>query len=207
MEKQKRTNEERRSQAVAAIIDSAREHFARAGFSGASISLIAKNADVNPSLIYHYFENKEELWKAVKRAAVSSDPTLNFLAEDTSEDLYGFIKRALTKRFEFYQAQPDILKLITWEQLQSNDSQFYGTQGDFKWPWNDEIKRLIKEGEARKDLDPELAAFFMISALRTIFTDIPNLYGKSKAAKKQKEYLQFTIDSIYRAFAAPKAKT
>lgn len=200
MPKQRRSNEERRSEAVAAIIDSAREHFARAGFAGASISVIAKNANVNPSLIYHYFENKEELWKAVKRTDINANQEFNFLLEDENEDLRTFITRVLTQRFEFYTRNPELLKLITWEQLQSSDSSLYGLESEVKWPWNTELKRLIKQGQTRQDLDPELASLMMISALRAIFTDVPNLYGKSKALQRQNDYLAFTIKSLYRAF-------
>lgn len=199
--KKKQTNVERRSLAVKAIIDSARAHFAASGFAGASISVIAKNADVNPSLIYHYFENKEELWKAVKRDAFKSDGNLDFTTEDEHEDLHAFIVRVLTKRFEFYKTHPELLKIINWEQLQSSDMRLYGTK-DFQWPWKSEITRLITSGEARSDLDPKLVMTLMISALRSIFTDIPNMYGPKEAARKQSEYLKLTIESLYRAFKA-----
>ncbi len=201
MKKTKQTNEQRRNQAVQAIIESARAHFALSGFAGASMSVIAKNADVNPSLIYHYYENKEELWKAVKDEAVKSDSSLDFTTEDEHEDLHSFLERVLTKRFEFYKANPELLRIINWEQLQEG-SNLYGAK-DFKLPWKSEIVRLIENGETRLDLDPELAITLMISALRSIFTDIPNLYGKD-AAQKQKEYLQFTIKSLYRAFRSNK---
>jgi len=201
VKKTKQTNEERRAQAVQAIIASARAHFALSGFAGASMSVIAKNADVNPSLIYHYYENKEELWRAVKDDAFKSDTSLDFTTEEENEGLHDFLERVLTKRFEFYKANPELLRIINWEQLQEG-SNLYGAK-DFKLPWKTEIARLIESGETRLDLDPDLAITLMISALRSIFTDIPNLYGKD-AAQKQKEYLQFTIKSLYRAFRSSK---
>lgn len=198
MKRIKQTNEERRSQAITAIINSARAHFALSGFMGASISAIAKDAAVNPSLIYHYFEDKEELWKTVKRSTLEQESELDFIAENAREDLRTFIERVMTKRFAFYQAQPQLLKIINWEQLQ-DDSRLYERGADFKWPWKDEIKRLIQAGEIRSDLDPELAGLFMISALRSVFTDVPVLYIE-KAPQKQKEYLKLAIESVYRAF-------
>mgnify|MGYP002789645991 CR=1 FL=1 len=50
----------------AAIINAARHCFAQKGFAGSSISYIAKQAEINQSLIYHHFGNKRDLWIAVK---------------------------------------------------------------------------------------------------------------------------------------------
>jgi len=55
------TVEDRRAQ----IIEAARRVFAKKGFSGASNKDIAQEAGITPGLIYHYFESKEALLKAI----------------------------------------------------------------------------------------------------------------------------------------------
>lgn len=45
--------------------------FAEHGFSGANIKLIARRANVNPALIYYYYKNKEDLFRAAIVHAVS----------------------------------------------------------------------------------------------------------------------------------------
>lgn len=53
--------EDRREQ----IIDAAMNIFAQKGFSRATNKDIAREAGITPGLIYHYFENKEALLKAI----------------------------------------------------------------------------------------------------------------------------------------------
>src|SRR2546428_13516039 len=53
--------EDRREQ----IIDAAMRVFSQKGFSRATNKDIAREAGITPGLIYHYFENKEALLKAM----------------------------------------------------------------------------------------------------------------------------------------------
>jgi len=49
----------------AAIEDAAMQLFAENGFSGVTISTIAKKAGISKGLLYNYFENKEDLVKEI----------------------------------------------------------------------------------------------------------------------------------------------
>jgi AcrR family transcriptional regulator len=53
--------EDRREQ----IIDAAMRAFSQKGYSRATNKDIAREAGITPGLIYHYFENKEALFKAI----------------------------------------------------------------------------------------------------------------------------------------------
>jgi AcrR family transcriptional regulator len=53
--------EDRRAQ----ILDAAMRAFAQKGFSRATNKIIAQEANITPGLIYHYFESKEALLKAI----------------------------------------------------------------------------------------------------------------------------------------------
>jgi AcrR family transcriptional regulator len=55
------TVEDRRKE----ILEAALRVFAKKGFSGASNKDIAREAGITPGLIYHYFESKEALLKAI----------------------------------------------------------------------------------------------------------------------------------------------
>jgi AcrR family transcriptional regulator len=48
----------------ARILASAREQFAETGWAGTTIRAVARTADVDPALIYHYFGSKENLLAA-----------------------------------------------------------------------------------------------------------------------------------------------
>lgn len=47
------------------ILDVALAHFAERGYSSATLSAIATEADIAPSALYHYFDGKEALYEAV----------------------------------------------------------------------------------------------------------------------------------------------
>ena len=47
------------------ILDAAERLFARQGFSGTTIKQIGKAANVNPALLYYYYDSKETLYRAM----------------------------------------------------------------------------------------------------------------------------------------------
>jgi AcrR family transcriptional regulator len=47
-----------------AILDAARDQFAEKGYVGASVRGIARQADVDPALVHHYFGSKEQVFVA-----------------------------------------------------------------------------------------------------------------------------------------------
>jgi AcrR family transcriptional regulator len=49
---------------AARILDAARGAFADAGYAGTTIRAVARSADVDPALVYHYFGSKEGLLDA-----------------------------------------------------------------------------------------------------------------------------------------------
>lgn len=50
------------------LIDVSRRHFATRGYAKTAMTMIAKDLDLAPSVIYHYFANKAELYEAVYEA-------------------------------------------------------------------------------------------------------------------------------------------
>jgi AcrR family transcriptional regulator len=48
----------------ARILTAARSEFARNGFAGTTIRAVARSADVDPALVYHYFRSKDALLDA-----------------------------------------------------------------------------------------------------------------------------------------------
>jgi AcrR family transcriptional regulator len=64
------------------IVLSAREHFLRDGFAGASMDAIAKSAGVSVKTIYSHFVNKDELFSKVMVAACTDHLLSNELPPD-----------------------------------------------------------------------------------------------------------------------------
>jgi AcrR family transcriptional regulator len=61
----RRTQAQRREATTGALVDAARELFARDGFAATSLDAVAARANVTKGAVYHHFEGKRELFKAV----------------------------------------------------------------------------------------------------------------------------------------------
>jgi AcrR family transcriptional regulator len=95
------------------ILSAALREFAAKGFAGARVDVIARRAAINKRMLYHYFGNKEQLFRAVLRqkiaerrawaAGLSSDPT-----------------QRLPFWFTTACADPDWIRLLEWEALQGD---------------------------------------------------------------------------------------
>ena len=104
------------------IIKSAKHLFLENGFNGTSIRDIAKKANVQSSLIYHYFSNKVELWKTVKESLINSENFTSIndcIKQDTFES---FVKKLVEARFNIHASNPDMLKILDWQRLEKNSS-------------------------------------------------------------------------------------
>ena len=53
------------------IVTSAREEFAKRGYSGARVDRIAKTAGVNKQLLFYYYHSKRGLFQTVLKRGVS----------------------------------------------------------------------------------------------------------------------------------------
>src|SRR5215831_10899871 len=62
----------RREERPAEIVDAALEVFSEKGFAAAKLDDIARKAGISKATLYLYFETKEEIFRAVARAAVAS---------------------------------------------------------------------------------------------------------------------------------------
>lgn len=93
------------------LLEAAVAEFAEHGIAGARVDRVAARAGANKALIYTYFGNKDALFDAVFEALVLS--TVEELPMDP-DDLPGYA----VKMFDRYLAQPEILRLATWYQLE-----------------------------------------------------------------------------------------
>jgi AcrR family transcriptional regulator len=61
----RRTQAERTEATTGALVDAARELFARDGYAATSLAAVAARADVTKGAVYHHFEGKQQLFEAV----------------------------------------------------------------------------------------------------------------------------------------------
>ncbi|MEI9865029.1 MAG: helix-turn-helix domain-containing protein [Limisphaerales bacterium] len=95
------------------ILVAALKEFAAKGFAGARVDAIARRAAINKRMLYHYFGDKEDLFRAVLRRKISERQTW-------AADLPGDPAERLPFWFHAACKDPDWIRLLEWEALQGD---------------------------------------------------------------------------------------
>src|SRR5579859_5771452 len=93
------------------ILSAALKEFAAKGFAGARVDAIARRASINKRMLYHYFGDKEELFKAILRRKISE-------RQAWADALSGEPEETLPFWFEAACNDADWVRLFQWEALQ-----------------------------------------------------------------------------------------
>ena len=96
------------------ILSAALKEFSAKGFHGARVDLIARRARINKRMLYHYFGDKESLFKAVLRKKISE-------RQAWAETLSGAPEETLPFWFEAACKDADWVRLFEWEALQDSE--------------------------------------------------------------------------------------
>lgn len=95
------------------ILSAALKEFAAKGFAGARVDAIARRANINKRMLYHYFGAKDDLFKAVLQKKLCERRAL-------AETLSGEPEDTLPFWFEAACKDADWVRLFEWEALEGN---------------------------------------------------------------------------------------
>ena len=172
------------------ILSAALKEFAAKGFAGARVDAIARQAAINKRMLYHYFGDKEDLFKAVLRRKISE-------RQAWAENLSGDPAESLQFWFEAACRDVDWVRMLEWEAL----------QGDAQKPVDEKERRAatargmkrIRQRQARGQVSAEFDPRHVMLAMRSLtmfpvaFPQLTRLItGKSVFDPKfQKERMAF----------------
>lgn len=94
------------------ILAAALTEFAAHGFAGARVDAIARRSGTNKRMLYHYFGDKEALFRAVLRKKISERQALGDTLSGNPEDNVPFWFEAACK-------DPEWVRMLEWEALQN----------------------------------------------------------------------------------------
>ena len=141
------------------ILSAALREFAGKGFAGARVDAIARRAAVNKRMLYHYFGNKEKLFRAVLRQKIAERRTWAAnLSSDPAERLPFWFKTAC--------ADPDWIRLLEWEGLQ-NEGLKVIDENERRAQASDWLKRL-RQRQGRGELSAEFDARHLALAMQSL---------------------------------------
>lgn len=179
-----------------ALLDAARDAFARHGFDGARVDEIAAAAGYNKALIFRYFGDKLGLYRAVVAhtkhlvheeiarplLAIACDPDAPLDAARVRR----FITEAVRCSFDFYVAHPQCMRMMAWEAAEGwRTFTITHTAGDDNY-WMRDIcaftTRAQEAGLLRRDVDPMLLVANTISLTFGYHSAIPRFQAIFPAA-------------------------
>jgi len=189
----------------ARILAAALKEFAAKGFAGARVDAIAHRASINKRMLYHYFGDKEELFKAVLRKKISQ-------RQSWADTLSGEPEETLPFWFEAACKDPDWTRLFQWEALQGNWQKVIDE--DQRVQFVERGLERIRQRQARGQVDPSLDPRHVMLTMRSLtmfpvaFPQLTRLItGKSVFDPKfQKERAEF-LKKFAAAFHTPKSES
>jgi len=131
------------------ILAAALKEFADRGFAGARVNVIARRAAINKRMLYHYFGNKEGLFRAILRRKMAERQAWR---ETTPEE------PALSLPLWFDRAcrESDWVRLLQWEALQGGTARVID-EAKRRNAAEVAIRRIRRRqayGHLRRELDP-----------------------------------------------------
>ena len=97
------------------ILAAALAEFAAKGFAGARVDAIAGRARINKRMLYHYFGDKEELFREIFRRKLAERAAWLAAEPENPEEILAYW-------FELARGDMDWIRLLEWEALQDDSS-------------------------------------------------------------------------------------
>ena len=179
------------------ILAAARKLFVENGFAGTSMGKVAKLANVNHSLIFHHFENKETLWSAVKQSIVKDENQHSKMLPSTDLAFLDFLHDLITKSIHFYRENPDIIRMIGWQRLEQHQKQIIGlTLSAESQLWIDALNHYKEKGNINPALKTEFILTLLLSIVSSAGLD-KNVFIQMDT--EEEAYISFCVGCLQKA--------
>jgi len=179
------------------ILQTARRLFIQHGFAGTSMSQLAKQAEVNQSLISHHFGNKKKLWQQVK-ASIIADAVISPV-ETHPRNLRAFLTKIIYQQFDIFTQHPELIRLLSWQRLEPKQAQLMGGHATAPTQWLVPFRFLQKNGQLDSDVNPEFLMIWIAGSVTSLMLDDHAVFKQNTARKKV--YIDMLIERLYKAFA------
>ncbi|BAQ09071.1 TetR/AcrR family transcriptional regulator [Sporosarcina sp. FSL W7-1349] len=183
------------------ILEAAKKVFAQEGYHGASISKIAKEADIGDGTVYLYFKNKEDILiqlfdTAIYHRHVPKSESLIEPLQDPRIMLYELIRN----HFDFFGEDYDMAKVVQIESRQPTESSRSvvkkGTKRYFQL-----LRKIIEKGQEeglfRTDVSTSSLQILIFGTLDEFVTAWVLSEHKYSLMRKVEDAYKMLLQSIY----------
>jgi AcrR family transcriptional regulator len=141
------------------ILRAAQREFVAKGFAGARVDAIARAAAVNKRMLYHYFGDKEGLYRATLHENIATNLDLVAAAPADPAELLPFLFGRVARR-------ADAIRVLQWEALGAGDRKPIA-EDERRKAWVEATER-IRDAQRAGLLHGDLDAEYLVLALMAL---------------------------------------
>lgn len=189
----------------ARILAAAVAEFSDKGLMGARVDEIARRADVNKRMLYHYFGDKEALFLASLERAYEEIRTAEKELHLSDLEPEEAMKRLVVFTFEYLCRAPHFMHLLNSENLHKarhlkKSKRIREMHSSMVAMISDVLERGAREGVFRKDADPVQLFITMTGVVYFYFSNMHTLstiFGRRFKSKSERDArLAHIVDAI-----------
>jgi TetR/AcrR family fatty acid metabolism transcriptional regulator len=157
-----------------AILQAAVRVFAKKGYHGCRIADVAQEAGVAYGLVYHYFQNKEDLLSSVFDESFGHFLRLLEAIGSTEGPAAQKVEEIVSAAFDAYQSDPESIRVLILEVLRSPVFREAEQRGAFQQALKSiaaVLRRGVERGELRQ-IDPFVGAVALFGAIEMALTTL-----------------------------------
>jgi AcrR family transcriptional regulator len=182
------------------ILKAAMELFAKNGFRGTTTRDLASQADVNEAIIFRYFTNKTELYRAILEEKVHQGDNHYKEVEEMAKtsDIQTFLEFIGHRFLERHEQDSTFMRLLLFSALEGHElADMFLTAMAVRDPMVTYIGRQMDAGIFRR-MDPFLAARAFLGMF-VGHVQIQEIFGQKKAREFDRSEVVRTFVTIYLA--------
>ncbi len=194
------------------IMAAAKVEFAKSGFGGARVDVIAARAKSNKRMMYHYFGNKDALFKLAIEDAYTDFREAEKALELDNEEPISALRKLVSFNWNYFLENPEFINLVNSENLHKakhikNSKRMQEMSRNFVGRMQTLLDRGATAGLFHKRID---AVQLNISVAAIAYYYLTNRYTGSivferdlMSATALKERLAFNIQTVLRMVCTP----
>lgn len=196
------------------ILAAAKSEFAKKGLAGARVDVIAAKARANKRMMYHYFGNKDALFRVVVEDAYAAFRLAEAELELEKHEPVDALRRLVSFTWSYYLRNPEFITLVNSENLhKARHIRHSPRMTELNRPFVERMRNLLRRGVADGQFRPGLDAVQVLITIAAVnyyyftnrFTGAIVYERELTSPRALDERLAFNIVTILRLVCTPRA--